>query len=232
MPGSPFAVALDADGTVLAKGTFNTGAQLESVLAAAERAPRGRPCLASATGSRRGTSRRGFLSRVSRRRAGADGRRRRSAGWSRPGEAEAYHFCGHIYTTDSCPHPTGLPRIDSRGLPAARARRPPVDDLGRSSTPTAARSTRTAARSPTPTAGRCRPPPARRVCDVVADRLRHQDRRSTAPGTAAAAAASASSSTAARRSPRRINGDASLTGYCYKGRKVFCVMYYDTKVKC
>jgi hypothetical protein len=37
VPGSPFAVALDADGTVLAKGTFNTGAQLESVLAAAER---------------------------------------------------------------------------------------------------------------------------------------------------------------------------------------------------
>lgn len=37
VPGSPFAVALDSDGTVLAKGTFNTGAQLETVLAAAER---------------------------------------------------------------------------------------------------------------------------------------------------------------------------------------------------
>jgi hypothetical protein len=37
VPGSPFAVALDPDGTVLAKGTFNTGAQLETVLAAAER---------------------------------------------------------------------------------------------------------------------------------------------------------------------------------------------------
>ena len=37
VPGSPFAVALDADGTVLAKGTFNTAGQLESVLAAAER---------------------------------------------------------------------------------------------------------------------------------------------------------------------------------------------------
>jgi hypothetical protein len=37
VPGSPFAVALDADGTVLSKGTFNTGAQLETVLAAAER---------------------------------------------------------------------------------------------------------------------------------------------------------------------------------------------------
>ncbi|HEY8466049.1 MAG TPA: MauE/DoxX family redox-associated membrane protein [Solirubrobacterales bacterium] len=37
VPGSPFAVALDADGTVLAKGTFNNLAQLESVLAAGER---------------------------------------------------------------------------------------------------------------------------------------------------------------------------------------------------
>jgi hypothetical protein len=37
VPGSPFAVALGADGTVLAKGTFNSGAQLESVLATAER---------------------------------------------------------------------------------------------------------------------------------------------------------------------------------------------------
>ena len=30
----------------------------------------------------------------------------------------------------------------------------------------------------------------------------------------------------------RINGDRALTGYCYKGRKVFCVMYYDTKIPC
>ena len=48
-----------------------------------------------------------------------------------PGEAEAYHFCGHIYTTDSCPHPTGLPRIDSRGLPIRAKDARPVDDLGR-----------------------------------------------------------------------------------------------------
>jgi hypothetical protein len=37
VPGSPYAVAVGADGTVLAKGTFNSGGQLESVLAAAER---------------------------------------------------------------------------------------------------------------------------------------------------------------------------------------------------
>lgn len=37
IPGSPYALALDLDGTVLAKGTFNNLAQLESVLATAER---------------------------------------------------------------------------------------------------------------------------------------------------------------------------------------------------
>jgi hypothetical protein len=37
IPGSPFALALDRAGTVLAKGTFNSLAQLESVLATAER---------------------------------------------------------------------------------------------------------------------------------------------------------------------------------------------------
>jgi hypothetical protein len=37
VPGSPYAVALSVDGTVLAKGTFNNLAQLESVVAAAQR---------------------------------------------------------------------------------------------------------------------------------------------------------------------------------------------------
>lgn len=37
IPGSPYAVALDLRGTVLAKGTFNNLAQLESVLIAAQR---------------------------------------------------------------------------------------------------------------------------------------------------------------------------------------------------
>jgi hypothetical protein len=36
IPGSPFSIALEPDGTVLAKGTFNNLAQLESVLATAE----------------------------------------------------------------------------------------------------------------------------------------------------------------------------------------------------
>jgi hypothetical protein len=37
VPGSPYAVVLDREGTVLAKGTFNSGGQLEGMLASAER---------------------------------------------------------------------------------------------------------------------------------------------------------------------------------------------------
>jgi hypothetical protein len=37
IPGSPYAIALNTEGVVLAKGTFNNLAQLESVLASAER---------------------------------------------------------------------------------------------------------------------------------------------------------------------------------------------------
>jgi methylamine utilization protein MauE len=40
VPGSPFAVALGRDGSVLAKGTFNSPSQLESILGAAERRER------------------------------------------------------------------------------------------------------------------------------------------------------------------------------------------------
>src|SRR5919109_1639389 len=77
-----------------------------------------------------GTSRRGFLSRVSGAVMGLTGAGA-VGGLVKPGEAEAYHFCGHIYTTDSCPHPTGIPRIDSRGYPLRARDGKRVDDLGR-----------------------------------------------------------------------------------------------------
>jgi Methylamine utilisation protein MauE len=47
VPGSPFAIALEPNGIVLAKGTFNNLAQLESVLATAEHR---RPGLVAASG--------------------------------------------------------------------------------------------------------------------------------------------------------------------------------------
>src|SRR4051794_13807899 len=76
------------------------------------------------------TSRRGLLARVGRALvAGTAGGIVAKA--IRPGEAEAFHFCGHIYTTASCPHPTGLPRIDAHGFPLRAKDGARVDDLGR-----------------------------------------------------------------------------------------------------
>ena len=75
-------------------------------------------------------SRRGFLAKVSGALMAVTGARTVGS-LVAPGEAEAYHFCGHIYTTDSCPHPTGLPRIDSKGRPLRAKDGHRVDDLGR-----------------------------------------------------------------------------------------------------
>src|SRR3954463_13142106 len=72
------------------------------------------------------TSRRGLLARVGGLLAGGV-----VAKAIRPGEAQAFHFCGHIYTTASCPHPTGLPRIDARGLPLRAKDGVPIAALGR-----------------------------------------------------------------------------------------------------
>src|SRR4051794_26020388 len=77
------------------------------------------------------TSRRGFLARVGAAvttvTAGT-----LVAKAVEPADAERYYgFCGHTYTTHPCPHPTGLPRIDSRGFPMRASDGEPIDDLGR-----------------------------------------------------------------------------------------------------
>ncbi len=95
VPGAPFAVVVSDEGRVQAKGTVNTAAQARALA---------------------GTTRRTFVGRATAALA--------LGGLVRTGEAEAYHFCGHIYTTDSCPHPTGLPAHRQTGLPPAREGRP------------------------------------------------------------------------------------------------------------
>ena len=78
------------------------------------------------------TSRRGFLARVGGALTAltAGGMVAQAI---RPGDAEAFHFCGHTYTTDSCIHPLGsaLPRIDRRGYPLRPRDGQPIDNLGR-----------------------------------------------------------------------------------------------------
>ena len=59
-------------------------------------------------------------------------------------------------------------------------------------------------------------------------RLRPQADDSTAPGTAAAAGTVRRIRDCCGVTNMRINGDAALVGYCYPGRHVFCVTYYET----
>ena len=235
VPGSPFAVALDADGTVLAKGTFNTGAQLESVLATAERR-RGWCARERGRSDRRRRGGRELAARVpGPRLRGGDGRRRRArrvGSLVAPGEAEAYHFCGHIYTTDSCPHPTGLPRIDSKGFPLMAKDARPVDDLGRYID---ARGEPVDEDGSLLTDADGTPLPN----DLAHPDLRHRGRVENDFKPYIDGAWYRCCGGRVRklvdccgRVRNRVNGDKALTGYCYKGRKVFCVMYYDTKVKC
>src|SRR5687768_2798577 len=48
-----------------------------------------------------------------------------------PDRAEAYHICGHTYTTGSCPHPySPLSRVDKYGYPLHPEHGYPVDDNG------------------------------------------------------------------------------------------------------
>ena len=176
------------------------------------------------------TSRRGFLARTGRLLLGASGGGILAAAL-RAQKAEAFHFCGHIYTTGSCPHPVGLPRIDRQGFPLRAADGHPVDDLGRpvdaQDRPVDAQGNllRDPDGNPLPSASRTR------VCDAAA---RDFGFRPYLDGSWYRCCGGH-----VRRLVdccgfvrRRINGDAALTGYCYHGRHVFCVMYYDSKVKC
>jgi hypothetical protein len=176
------------------------------------------------------TSRRGLLARVGRVLvAGTAGGVVAKA--IRPGEAEAFHFCGHIYTTASCPHPTGLPRIDANGFPLRGKDGAPVDDLGR-------RIDRQG--RPVDEHGHLLTDPTGRPLPVAP--------RTTVCATAAAVYGFEPHIDGSWHRcchghvrklvdccgyvSRRINGDTALTGYCYSGRKVFCVTYFQTKIPC
>jgi hypothetical protein len=177
-------------------------------------------------------SRRGFLARVGATLTAltAGGLVARAI---KPGEAEAHHFCGHTYTTGSCIHPLGpdLPRIDIHGYPLRPSDGVPIDNLGR---PVNARGEPVGPDGKVlhDPDGRPLPPaPRTRICDLTADRYGFEPHLDGSwyrccDGNV-------------RRLldccgyvHDRINGDAALTGYCYSGRKVFCVQYYQTKVPC
>ena len=177
------------------------------------------------------TSRRGFLARAGRFLLAVSGGSV-LAGALRAEKAEAFHFCGHTYTTGSCPHPTGLPRIDAKGLPVRAVDGRPVDDLGRL-VDRAGRPVDERGRLLTDPDGRPLPPaPRTRVCaDIVSERY---GLRTQVDGAwyRCCGGHVRKLLDCCSYSRTRINGDAALTGYCYSGRKVFCVTYYQTHVPC
>jgi hypothetical protein len=177
------------------------------------------------------TSRSGFLARVGRVLALAAGGSAVAA-MVEPGEADAFHFCGHVYTTDSCPHPTGLPRIDAFGFPLRAADGQRVDDLGRA-VDADGRPIDAQGRLLVDPDGRPLPPaPRSSVCQqTVSSRF---DLKTHVDGAwyRCCGGRVRKLVDCCAQTRRRINGDAALTGYCYSGRRVFCVMYYDTKIPC
>jgi hypothetical protein len=175
-------------------------------------------------------SRRGFLERVGRLLFAMSGAGAATA-LIAPEGAEAYHFCGHTYTTGSCPHPTGLPRIDARGFPVRARDGKPVDDLGRP-VDRQGRPVDSHGQLLRDPDGRPLPPaPRTRVCKAAGKRYGLTTRVDGSWHRCCGGHVRKLLDCCAY-TRRRINGDAALTGYCYAGRKVFCVHYYQTKVPC
>ena len=178
----------------------------------------------------RDTSRRGFLARVGGALM-ALGAARTVGSLVEPGESEAFHFCGHIFTTGSCPHPTGLPRIDSRGFALRASDGVPVDDIGRPVNEAGQPVDEDGQLLLAPDGRPLPPAPRTPVCDRVQDIYRI---RTAVDGAwyRCCGGKVRKLVDCCSRNRTRVNGDAALTGYCFAGRKVFCVMYYDTRVPC
>lgn len=133
----------------------------------------------------------------------------------RPDRAEAYHICGHIYTTGSCPHPYyPETRIDSYGYPVHPIDGYPVDDQG--------------------DFYQSRDQKRSKICrEVVRKRYPETTNAKTGGGWFRCCNGYIRKiADCCSYSRTRINGDASLVGYCHQGRRVFCIMYYDTDTRC
>jgi hypothetical protein len=178
-----------------------------------------------------GMTRRSFLGRMGGALLAATGGAAVAAA-VKPEESEAFHLCGHIWTTGSCPSPSALPRIDRKGYPIRVSDGRPIDNLGRLVNANGLPVDGAGKRLRGPNGEPLERAPRTRICeDWVPERF----------GISAVTQGSwfrccngqiRKLVDCCSPSRRRINGDASLVGYCWSGRRVFCVMYYDTGLPC
>jgi len=133
----------------------------------------------------------------------------------RPERAEAYHICGHTYTTASCPHPfTPRSRVDKYGYPLHPKHGFPVDDQGQ--------------------IYKSRKQKRSRMCEeVVREQYPHAKKAKQGGGWSRCCNGRIRTIyDCCAYTDTRINGDAAVTGYCYRGKKVFCIGYRDLNTKC
>lgn len=143
-----------------------------------------------------------------------------------------YGFCGHYFTTGSCPGPYELPRIDARGFPVRPADGRPVDNLGRL-IDALGRPVDEAGNPLLAPDGAALPrAPRTRLCEDQARRRFDVDVLTQGAWYRCCDDQIRKLTDCCTSGPTRINGDRGLRGYCKPGRKVFCVMYYDTGVPC
>jgi hypothetical protein len=152
----------------------------------------------------------------------------------KPDEAEGFHFCGHIWTTGSCPSPyPPISRIDRNGFPVHPRSGKPIDNLGRVVDAKGYALDGNGKRRRGPDGGLLPPAPRTRLCeDWTRERHGRADFRMQGSWFRCCGGQIRKLVDCCSFSSRRINGDASLTGYCWGGRRVFCVMYYDSGLPC
>jgi hypothetical protein len=181
----------------------------------------------------RQSSRRGFLERLGGAVIALAGAQTiASAALATDADANPYtNFCGHTYTTGNCPAPTGLPRIDRNGYPLRASDGVPVDDLGRpvnaEGQPIDAGGSVLTDADGVPLA----PAPRTKVCETAGEDYKVElaldgSWYRCCGGTVRRIRDCCGVTNV------RINGDAALTGYCYPGRHVFCVTYFQTSMPC
>jgi hypothetical protein len=152
----------------------------------------------------------------------------------KPGDAgaSAYtNFCGHTFTTGSCVHPLGLPRVDSRGFPLRPGDGRKIDNIGRLVNHRGLPIHDDGGLKRDPDGLPMPPAPRTRVCKETARQYGIEAHPQGSWYRCCGGTVRKLWDCCAHHD-KRINGDAALRGYCYGGRKVFCVTYYQTHVPC
>ena len=177
------------------------------------------------------TSRRGFLARAGATLlAGVAGGT--VAKVVKPGDADAYtNFCGHTYTTGSCIHPYGLPRIDSKGYPLRPSDGRRVDNIGRLVNERGKPVHEDGSLMRDPDGNPMPPAPRTKICKETGKEHGFHAHLEGSWYRCCGGRVRKLWDCCAHHHDR-INGDAALKGYCYGDRKVFCVTYYQTHVPC